>query len=435
MSEAAPQPKPWKVTFFTIWIGQAFSLLGSSLVQFALVWWLTKETGSATVLATATLVAMLPQIVISPIAGPLIDRWNRRLTMIAADSLVALATLGIAYLFWIDEAQVWHVYVVMLIRSMGGAFHWPAMQASTTLLVPPENFARVAGLNQSLHGAMSIVAPPLGALLLEALPMQSVLAVDIVTASIAITTLAMVHIPQPVRTLAPAAEGQKPSVMADFRDGLRYLRGQPGMLLVAGMATLINFMLNPAFSLMPLLVKDYFKLGAMELSWMESAVGIGIVAGGLLLSVWGGFKRKLMTSMTGMVGLGLGTVLIGLTPASVFALAVGAMFVVGVTNSLTNGPLFALMQTTVIPEMQGRVFTLLNAFATAASPLSLIVAGPLADQFGVRVWYVAAGLVCTLMGVYGLVNPVLRTVEETRPPEPGAGMPIEGVAPLTSSMD
>jgi DHA3 family macrolide efflux protein-like MFS transporter len=154
------------IPFFTIWAGQAFSLVGSQVVQFALVWWLTQLTGSATVLATASLVALLPEIVLSPIAGAYVDRWNRRIVMIVADGLIALASLWLAYLFWIGATQVWHVYVILAIRAVGGSFHWPAMQASTSLMVPKEQLTRVAGLNQTLKGVLNIACPPLGALLL-----------------------------------------------------------------------------------------------------------------------------------------------------------------------------------------------------------------------------------------------------------------------------
>ena len=153
--------------FFTIWTGQAFSLLGSNLVQFALVWWLTSSTGSATVLATATMVAILPGIVIGPFAGTLVDRWSRRWVMVVADGVIALTTLWAALLAWNGLLQPWHVYVIMFIRATAGGFHWPAMQASTSLMVPERLLSRVAGLNQTLYGLMQIAAPALGALLLS----------------------------------------------------------------------------------------------------------------------------------------------------------------------------------------------------------------------------------------------------------------------------
>src|SRR5512138_3132898 len=150
----------WAGRFFTVWAGQALSLFGSALVQFALIWWLTQKSGSATVLAIATLVGMLPQIVIGPFAGAYVDRGNRRLIMILADGTIAAFSLLLAYLFATGTVQIWHVYAILAIRALGGAFHYPAMAASTPLMVPREQLTRINGLNQALQGVNSLVAPP-----------------------------------------------------------------------------------------------------------------------------------------------------------------------------------------------------------------------------------------------------------------------------------
>jgi MFS transporter, DHA3 family, macrolide efflux protein len=243
----------WKRPFFTIWVGQAFSLFGSSLVQFALVWWITSTTGSATLLAVAALFAMLPQIVLGPFAGVLVDRWNRRRVMMVADGAIALVSLLLAVLFMMGRAEVWHVFLAMMLRSAGGAFHWPAMQASTSLMVPDQHLARVAGLNQMLAGLMGIIAPPMGALMLAWLPIGQVLLIDVVTAGIAVAFLAVVFIPQPPVT---SQEGFKPGTfLQDLSAGFRYLTNWRGMLVLCGIAMLVNFLVTPAFTLMPLLVQ------------------------------------------------------------------------------------------------------------------------------------------------------------------------------------
>src|ERR1043165_7449634 len=189
----------WAPRFFTIWTGQAFSLFGSQLVQFSLVWWLTQKSGSGTILALATLVGMLPQILLGPVAGALVDRWNRRLVMIFADGFIALFTLLLAWLFTTGHIQIWQVYLIMALRALGSAFHFPAMSASTPLLVPEEQLTRISGLNQTLQGLMALVAPPVGALLFSVFPTQNVLLIDIGTAMLAITPLLFLSIPQPAR--------------------------------------------------------------------------------------------------------------------------------------------------------------------------------------------------------------------------------------------
>ncbi len=323
-------------------------------MQFALVWWLTQTTGSATVLAIATLVALLPQVFIGPFAGVLVDRWSRRKVMIVADTLIALSTLILAGLFWFGVVQVWHVYLLMFIRSLLGGFHWPAMQASTSLMVPKEHLSRVQGLNQMLNGAMNIFAAPLGALLLSLLPMQGVLAIDVVTALIAVVPLLFISVPQPARSPASASEPASASMGKELREGFRYVWAWPGLMLILLMATVINLVLTPTGSLQPILVTRHFGGQAMQLAWIESAWGIGMVAGGLILGAWGGFRRRILTSMFGLVAMGLAILLVGFVPASAFWLAVGLMLVVGFMNPIVNGPLLAVVQAVVAPEMQGR---------------------------------------------------------------------------------
>lgn len=413
-SSAKNSAASWKLPFFTIWTGQAFSLLGSQLVQFALIWWMTKTTGSATVLATASLVGLLPQVILGPVIGPLVDRWNRRLTMLAADSMVALATLGLALLFAGGWVQIWHVYLLMLVRAIGGAFHWPAMQASTTLMIPEEHFSRVQGLNQMLNGGMNILSAPLGALLLELLPVQGVLAIDVGTALLALLPLLFVHIPQPVRTALPGSPDNKPSFWQDFRAGLRYTFGWPGLVVIGMMGALINLLLTPAFSLTAILVLRHFDGQAWQLAWLESAVGVGVIAGGLSLSAWGGLRNRIATSLLGLIGVGAGCLLVGFTPAALFYLAVAAVFLVGFSLPVANGPLLAAVQAAVAPDMQGRVFTLIGSVSAAMSPLGLMIAGPVADRFGVQTWFILGGLMTLAMALLGFMLPVVMNFEQQK---------------------
>jgi DHA3 family macrolide efflux protein-like MFS transporter len=410
-----PLPKNWAARFFTIWTGQAISMFGSSLVQFALVWWLTRQTGSATILATASLVAMLPQVLLGPIAGAFADRHNRRVIMIVSDSLTALATLLLAVLFATGWIQIWHVYVLMAVRSVCGTFQFPAMSASTSVMVPKEQLTRVGGLNQMLQGLMGLVAPPVGALLISVLPTQGVLMIDVGTALLAVAPLLFIAIPQPVRRdMEVAAAGAKPSLLADMKEGLTFVLAWPGLLAIGVMATIINFLLTPMGALMPLLITKHFGLGALELGFTDTAWGIGIIAGGIILSAWGGFKRRIFTTLMGIVGLGLGVVLVGIAPAGMFALALAGMVLIGAMNSFANGPLHAIVQTVVPAEMQGRVMSLIGTVAMAMSPLSLLIAGPLSDAFDIRVWYWLGGALSLLMGVIGFFIPAVVNVENNR---------------------
>lgn len=404
----------WLQVFIPVWAGQVFSLLGSGLVHFALIWWMTEKTGSAAVLASASLVGLLPQVFLSPFAGALVDRWNRRWVMVAADGMVALATVGLVILFASGQVQLWHVYVALFIRSLGGAFHWPAMQASTSLMVPKEHLSRIAGANQALNGLIGIGAPPLGALLMSTLPIFQVLAIDIVTAGLAILPLLFIAIPQPAREDAHLAVTPK-TVWADVRGGFRYVVSWPGVFTLLLMAAMVNFLLSPGSAFMPLLVTQHFKGGALQLAWMQSAWGVGVVAGGLLLSAWGGFRRKIITSMLSLMGIGVGVLLTGAAPAWGYWIAWSGMLISGIMNPLTNGPLFALLQSKIEPHMQGRVFTLVNSLASAMMPLGMMIGAPVAEWLGLRSWYLFGGVMCLLMGLVGLTVPLINTLDDQQP--------------------
>jgi DHA3 family macrolide efflux protein-like MFS transporter len=407
--------------FFVIWTGQAFSFLGSQLVQFALIWWLTWTTGSATVLAFASVTSLLPAILIGPFAGALVDRWNRRIVMIVADAVIALATVALAVIYKQDVVQVWHIFALMFIRAVGGEFHWPAMLASTTLMVPKQHLSRVAGMDTTLEGLANILVPPMGALVLALLPMQGILAIDVVTAMLAITPLFFIPIPQPVRAAAahptktPETVGAKPSVLADMREGFRFIRGWKGMVILMALLMLSNAVVAGAASVFPLMITEYFRGGAVELAWLESITGVGIILGGITLGVWGGFRRRIVTAMlTGMLA-GIALIAFGLTPATAFPLAVGVHFFVAFLNSISRSAFGALLQATIPPEMQGRVFTLFGSLTKATAPLGLAFAGPVADTLGVRFWILIAGISYVILPGSTFFIPAIMRIEDKTP--------------------
>ena len=431
-NSSQPIPKNWAARFFAIWGGGAFSLFGSALVQFALVWYLTRETGSATVLATASLAALLPQILLGPFAGALVDRWNRRLIMIVSDAGIALATLVLIWLFATGKVQIWHIYALGAIRSLGGAFHHPAMTSSTSLMVPEKHLARVAGANQTLQGLITISAPPLGALLIELISTQNVLLIDIGTALLAILPLLFISIPQPVRETAQV-DGQtvKVSYWKELRAGFSYVRGWPGLFGLIILAMMLNFLLSPASALLPLVVTKIFNGGAFELGLTESMFGVGVIVGGVILSIWGGFKRRIITSFSGIFGIGLGIVITGLVPANMFYILLTVNFITGFSQVFANGPLMAIFQSSVAPDMQGRVFSLLNAGATAMMPLSLMIAGPISDHFGIRFWFIFGGTVCILMTIAATFVPAIMNIESNNNGN-GSGVPNQSSLPQTA---
>lgn len=405
-------PRNWKKTYFPVWVGQAFSLLGSELVQFSLIWYLTEKTGSASVLAAASFVALLPRVFLSPVSGALVDRWNRQKVMIYADALIAIATMILAGVFWLEYIKVWHIYAILFIRALGSGFHWPAMQASTSLMVPKDQLARISGMNQTLRGAMGIAVPLLAALMLKIFPIYGILSIDVITAIIAIFPLLFVSIPQVNRTAEKMVGFSQ--ILDDIRAGFKFLLGWRGLLYLTVAATILNFLLYPGFTFTPLLVTDHFKEGVIGLSMIESAFSMGTIIGGLVLSTWGGFKRNIHTILAGIIGLAVGTGLIAVAPSNHFMLAVFGMSLAGFMNPIANGPIFAIMQTYVEPEMQGRVFSLLESMVSAMMPVSMIVAAPIAEWVGIRGWLAFGAIGCFVIGIVGFFTPSLMHIEDDR---------------------
>ena len=408
-------PKNWLRNYLPMGIGQILSLLGSALVQFALVWYLTKETGSATTLLMATLIATLPSVFLGPFAGALVDRWNRKLTMIVSDGFVALATLVLALLFAMGVIQVWHIYVILFVRSLAGIFQGPAMDASTTLMIPREHFTRFAGLQQGVRGIIEIVSPVLGALLFKLLPVQAILAIDTVTAAIAILLLILaVKIPQP-RHEDEGTQVTPKTILKDVQEGFRYVIGWRGIFLLMICGTLINMTAGPAFSLLPLYVQNFFHKGPAEYAVLGSAFGIGIIAGGLILSVWGGFKRKMRTLQLGLFGMGAGLLAFGLLPSSGYKVAIGLFVFTALMLVFANGSLGSLMKEKIPPEKQGRVFTVMTSMITSTVPIGLLIAAPIAEVIGVSAWFVIGGVVCLLMAPVAAFYKPMATLDDQEP--------------------
>jgi len=403
--------------FFVLWISQAVSLFGSTIVQFAIAWYLTVQTGSATVLATAMLVTFLPPIFLGPLIGPLVDRWNRKLIMISADSFVALITVGLVVLFLTHTIQVWHLYLALFFRAVGQAFHFPALQSAIPMIVPEKNLARTSGLTQMLQGIITIAGPPVGAFMLGILSMQWVLAVDVITAIIAVSCMLLIFIPQPAKSVSAA----KSSLRADMIQGFRYVWHWRGLRFLFGLAAIIQFFLIPAFILIPVLVRIHLGGDVLRLGYLNSAFGVGIISGGLVVGAWGGFKRRVVTGLTGMVIAGIAAVGIGFTTISLFFLGVISSFLVGMGLSFGNGPITAVFQSLVAKDMQGRVFSLFNSLTAIITPFGLAIAGPVADAVGIRtLYFISGGAIFTLSSVSFFIPSLVNLEKRPATAQPGS---------------
>ncbi len=396
----------WQPRFWSIWLGQALSLIGSSLTQFVLLWWITSSTNSASALAIAGVMALLPQALLGPLGGTLADRLPRRTIMMVTDGITALCMIALVLLFSSNTVQLWHIYILMFIRSSMQAFQSPAAAASTANLVPQSWLPRVAGLNQSLQGIMTIAAAPLGALALAWLPFQGALMIDVVTAILGIAPLLFYAIPQPKET-----QNKTSSVWNDFKEGVRFVARDRGLLTLYGILGLVILTLMPTFSLTPLLVKQHFGLGVNQVALMEGISGVGMIVGGILISIFPG-KRPILVLLVSFA-VSCGTIaLTALAGSNAFWLAIVWWTVSGLTFSIGNAPMTAVLQTVVPNHMQGRVLSLLSTIMGLAGPVGLAIAAPLGEAFGVRSVFIGGGILSTLVCLIALASSAMWKLEK-----------------------
>jgi DHA3 family macrolide efflux protein-like MFS transporter len=398
----------WQPRFFTVWFGQAFSLVGSSLTQFVLVWWITQSTSSPSALAIAGVMGLLPTALFSPLGGAIADRFSRRKVMIVTDAVTATCMVVLVALFATGRTQLWQVYLLMFIRATMQSFQQPAAAASTANLVPEQWLTRVAGMNQVLQGVMTIASAPLGALVLTFLPIQGALMIDVVTALLGITPLFFYVIPQPRQPdhlLTPAA------LLHDIRSGANYVLARPGLKWLYMITGLVVLTVMPTFSLTPLLVTQHFGGGINEVALLEGFAGVGIIAGGVFISLWPLFKRRVITILVSFA-LSCATVaLTALMPGAWLWLATVWWTISGFTFSAGSAPLTALLQSVAPNELQGRILALLNMVVGLAAPAGLLIAGPLGEALGVRSVFILGGGLSALICLGGLFSETLWNLE------------------------
>ncbi len=409
--ERPGQELPWANPFFTLWISQAISLFGSQLVSFVLIWHLTQTTGSAEVLSMAALLNLLPQILLGPLAGILIDRWNLRRILIAMQVLMILAILILVLLFSFSRGTVLLIDLMIFFMGVSSGCNNPALVVATTFMVPNRHLTRIQGLNQTLQGGLYIFSAPLGALLLSKLSLQTIFTIALLAPLVAVMCLFFIKIHQELKDAQTIG-----MVIGDLYAGLRYIAGWPGLLMVTGIAVITNFLDSPALALTPLLVTKHFNGGAFQLGWINATFGIGVILGGLLLSAWGGFRRRMVTCMLGLIGLGLGAWMVGVAPSSAFWLAVAGFFIGGFMQTLANASIVAALQATVEPAFQGRVIAFVFSLTSAAAPIGLLVAGPLGERYGVPIWFVTLAFACIILGIAGLLTPSIANLDSRSHP-------------------
>ena len=421
-------------TFVAIWLGQFVSTLGSGLTSFALGVWVYETTGSATLFAVNLVVWTLPHLAALPVAGVLTDRWDRRLVMILSDTGAGLSSLFAAVMLLTGDLEVWHVYVATFFNSGFSAFQWPAYSAATSLLVPKEHLGRAGGLTQIGEAVSQLAAPAMAGALFVSAGLGAILLIDVATYLVALATLIAVRFPRP----EPTAEGQagRGSFWHEALYGWTYIRRRPGLLGILLVYACLNFLGNIAYSLYTPLVLEMTTPDM--LGYVNSVGGLGMLAGTLLMSTWGGPRRRIYGILAAEVLLGLTTLLFGLR-LSLPLIALNNFWYL-FTMPISNGCSQAIWQTKVAPDVQGRVFSIRSLIAFSIMPIAYALAGPLVERVfepsmaeggalvplfgpvvgvgpghGVGVMFLITGSLYVLTALAILVHPRIRRVEVELP--------------------
>lgn len=362
--------------FLTVWLGQTVSVLGSGLTGFVMGVWVLQETGSVTAFTLIAVSASVPGVLLAPLVGVLVDRYDRRLMMIVGDAGAAAATAALVVLLVTGRLEVWHLYVVAAVSSAFGTIQFPAFSAAITLLVPKDQLGRASGMVQLGEALARILAPLLAGLMLARIAVAGVVALDLVTFLFAVGTLLAVRIPRPPPAAAEEAAVDGRAWWRQAAFGWSYIRRRPGLVALLAYFATINLLVPMALVLAAPLVLGF--AGPAELGVVQALGGLGLLAGGVAMAVWGGPRRR----VAGILGFAplvtVGMVVAGLRP-SVPLIATG-QFVTFATFPVLNACSQAIWQSKVEPAVQGRVFAIRGLMAQCTAPVGFLLAGPLADR-------------------------------------------------------
>ena len=400
------ETKFWKKKYFTMLAGQSVSLITSGILQMSIIFYLTAKTNSAMVLSIATLMGFLPQAVIGPFAGTFVDRHSRKGVMIGADLMIAATGGFLAVVSVFMELPIWLIMLVLFVRSIGNAFHSPASSAVTPLMVPQDQLTKCAGYNQTMQAAVSLISPAAAAFLYSVWSLSTIILLDIIGAVLACGVVAVLSIPNP-----PICPGESQnSFFRDMKEGYFELKKNKGLFALLWIGTAYMFFFMPISALYPLMSMGYFRGTPTHASIAEIAFAGGMLAGGILLSVWGGFKNRIFSIGLSVLVMGVSIAISGLLPTNAFFIFVICCTVMGLTSPF-YGVQNALFQEQLPPEYLGRVFSLLGSVMSFAMPLGLLCSGIFAERIGVEKWFFLCGIGIIAVAVLVFVLPVLRNVD------------------------
>lgn len=397
----------WKKIFAIIWTGQFMSLLSSTIVNFAIIIWISIETESAEMLAWAAIAGMLPQAIIGPFSGVFIDRWNRKRVMMLADSFIAFCTLILSLLFILNIAEMWHIFILLGLRSIGSAFHMPAMQASVPMIAPKEELTRVAGINQVINSVGNIAGPALGAFFITIWDIQYVLLLDVAGALFAVTSLFFVYIPNPEKK-----EEKIENVFRDVKEGVMVVLKNRGLSWVFLFSIVVTFFLMPVSVLFPLMTLQHFDGNTFQVGLIEVVWGIGALMGGVIMGIKNYKVNKVILINCMYLVIGSTFLLSGVLPPSGFVFFALLTTIAGVSGAVYNSAFTGLIQYNIDPAVLGRVFSMFFTVSLIPSMIGLIGIGFFADNLGLTMTFILSGSIIMGIGLLAFLTPSALKIDQ-----------------------
>ncbi len=386
----------WKRNASLYIIGQFVSMFGSMIVQHAITWQITLETKSGVIMTLFTCAALLPMTLISPFAGVWADRYNRKYLIIISDGCIALITLGLAVAYNLGYQNIWLMFIVVIARSFGQGIQQPAVSAMIPQIVPAESLQRFNGIQSSIQSLNMFVAPMAAGALLSFMPIKYIFFIDVVTAAVGIgIVLLFVKVTNIVHK--ENVENGVRAYIQELQEGLKYINSQSWLKIIIIYSAFFGFFASPAALLTPLQTARTFGDDVWRLTAIEIVFSVGAVAGGILISVWGGLKNKAHTIVMACALFGLTGFLLGVV--SDFYVYLGVMLICGVTMPLFNTPSMTLLQRNIEQDKMGRVFSVLMMFSGISMPLGMVVFGPLGDIVRIEWLLIVSGLAIFVSGI------------------------------------
>lgn len=401
--------KDWKKNIVLFLMSQVISLFGTSLVQYAIMWYITLETQSGLMMTISIICGFLPMFVLSPFAGVWADRYNRKKLIALADSFIAVSTLILAILFYRGHESIWLLFVASSVRALGSGIQSPAVNAIIPQMVPEDKLTKVNATSGSLQSMVTLLSPMVSGALLSLTSIEVIFLIDVVTAAIAVSILVFFL---RVESHAKALEKQETSYLSDMQDGVKYIKGHQFLKIYFAFLAIFYVLFAPAAFLTPLQTARTFGDDVWRLTALEVVFSVGMMAGGIFMAYWGGFKNKIHTMTLACIVIGASTVALGIAPN--FWIYIFFMGLFGVVMPILNTPAMVLLQERIESNFMGRVFSILGMISSIMMPFGMLVFGPISDFVKIEWLLIGTGILIIVLSYYFGSSKILLE----------AGMPI-----------